>query len=313
MNLSRNIRLMTPARWAITLGLMLFATHYLSAQDVEKLYQKGIDAVHNAQMEEACETLKQVENLQPGYQEANVYMKMACRETKKLYDHEEEWFNQGVQLHNQGKFEDARQKFQSVIGIRIKNPKFRAQAQQYLKNIEARGNDEKLYQDGARFLRQGKFSEARANFSKLAEGNGPRAGDAKNMLAQVDKAESDAKNKPAVQPPTESAQKPSGESDLSLRAGLQAYFRGQYAEADTSLSDYLSNKGPKQQLAYFFRGASHSAQYFLSGEKDSQQKDLALQDFRALKNQGAQFQPPQTYVSPKILALYREAVGAPSP
>ncbi len=288
---------------------MLLAAGSLPAQDVEKLYQKGMDDVHNARMEDACEELKQVESLQPGYQQAGVYMKVACRETTKLYEHEQENYNQGVQLFNQGKYEDAKQAFQNTLKLRIKNPKYRAQAQQYLDQINSRQTDDRVYEDAVRLFKQGKLSAAHAALAKLAAGNGAHANDAKTLLAQVIKKESEPK---PSQPQQETAQQTPATSDESLRAGLQAYFRGEYSQAETSLSDYLTNKGAKQQLAYFFRGASHSAQYFLSGEKDSQEKNLALQDFRDLKRLAASFQPPEGYVSPKILALYREAVGAPA-
>jgi len=307
---------MIPARVALALAILVFAAESLSAQDVEQLYQKGVSEYNNVQMEDACETLKQVESLKPGYQQAGVYVKVACRQAAKLYELEKDNFDKGIQFFNQGKYDDAQQAFQNVLKARVKSPKFRAQAQQYLAQIEARGNDEKLFQDAARLLKQNKFSEARANFSKLAQGNGPRAGDAKNMLAQVDDAERKhqqeleaAKNQPAT-PPSQPA---TVSGDESLRAGLTAFFNGEYGHAEHSLSDYLTGKGSKQQLAYFFRGAAHSALFFLSGEKENKEKSLALEDFRALKGQGGQFQPPTSYVSPKILAVYREAVGAPTP
>ncbi len=296
---------------ALALGVFMPAAPRLSAQDVEPLYQKGIAEFNSAHVEDACDTLKQVESLKPGYQQVTAYMKMACSQVPKLYQLEQDNYNQGVKLFNEGKYEDARQAFQNVIKARVKNPKYRAQAQQYVDQINARQGDEKLFQDAARALKQNKFSEARADFSKLAQAGGPRAGDAKNMLPQVDEAERNyqqAKKNQISEPPKE----PPATSDQSLRAGLQAYFNGEYEHAENSLTDYLSTHGPKQQLAFFFRGASHSAQYFLSGEKDSQEKELAMQDFRALKGQATPFQPPKRYVSPKILALYDAAVGASS-
>ena len=318
-NLSRSIKSGYPSRVALALGLLAFAAGGLFAQDVEQLYQKGVNEYNNVQMEDACETLKQVENLKPGYQQAAVYMKVACRQAARLYEHEEDLFKQGTNLYKQGKYEDAKQAFQNVLKVRVKNPKYRSRTQQYLTQIEARENDEKIFQDATRLLRQSKFSEARVAFSKLAQGNGPRAGDAKNMLAQVDEAERKrkqeveaAKNQPATQP-SQPAQPAAGTGDESLRAGLTAYFNGDYDHAEHSLSDYLTGKGSKQQLAHFFRGAAHSAMFFLSGEKQSKEKSLALEDFRALKGEGAKFQPPTSYVSPKILAIYREAVGAPTP
>jgi hypothetical protein len=99
--------------------------------------------------------------------------------------------------------------------------------------------------------------------------------------------------------------------EQTLRAGLRAYFEGNLDRAEQDLSEYLNNNSPKQALAYFFRGAARSTRFLLSGEKDVQQKELAVADFRALKERGAHFQPPQKFVSPKVLALYTEAAGAP--
>jgi tetratricopeptide (TPR) repeat protein len=307
----------SPSRVVLALGLLVFAAGSLSAQDVEQLYQKGVAEFNSAHMENACETLKQVESQKPGYQQVGVYSKMACSQVPKLYQLEEDNYNKGVQFFNQNKLEDAKQVFRNVVNpkVPLNHPKYRAQAQQYLTQIEARENDEQLFQEATRLLKQNKFSDARAGFSKLAQGSGPRAGDAKNMLAQVDEAERKreaAKNQPAA-PPSQPSQPEAGSGDESLRAGLTAYFNGDYDHAEHSLSDYLTGQGSKQQLAHFFRGAAHSAMFFLSGEKESKEKSLALEDFRALKGPAGQFQAPTSYISPKIVAIYREAVGAQAP
>jgi outer membrane protein assembly factor BamD (BamD/ComL family) len=287
---------------------LLLAAGSLSAQDVDQLYQKGLAEFNSAHAENACDIMKQVQSMKPGYQQAAVYQKMACKDVPKLYQLEEDNYNQGVQYFNEGKYEDAKQAFRNVLNPRVplNHAKYRAQAQQYLEQINARLNDEKLYQEAARYFRQGKYSEASADLTKLINGNGPRAGEAKKLLAEVETAEKNPHPKPPPLP-----QPALAANEESLRAGLTAYFNGDYPHAENSLSDYLAGKGPKQQLAYFFRGAAHSAQFFLSGEKESKEKDAALQDFRALKGQAAKFQPPEGYISPKILALYRQAVGAP--
>ena len=97
-----------------------------------------------------------------------------------------------------------------------------------------------------------------------------------------------------------------------LREGLEAYFQGKYDEAEQDLGQYVDNHGRKLALAYFFRGAVHASRYYLSGERDAHQKELALVDFRTLQKEPRQFQPPKEYVSPKILSLYAEAAGAHS-
>jgi outer membrane protein assembly factor BamD (BamD/ComL family) len=98
-----------------------------------------------------------------------------------------------------------------------------------------------------------------------------------------------------------------------LRLGLEAYFAGKYDEAEQQLGAYVANHGRKIALAYFFRGATRASRYFLSGERDTQQRDLAMADFRALKNDSRQFQPPKQYVSPKILSLYSQSASGSSP
>ncbi len=95
-----------------------------------------------------------------------------------------------------------------------------------------------------------------------------------------------------------------------LRAGLHEYFEGKFDDAERDLSDYLNKNGSKRALAFFFRGATRSTRYYLSGQKDQPQKDLALADFRALKEHAAQFDPPKKFVSPQILAIYNEATPA---
>jgi tetratricopeptide (TPR) repeat protein len=95
------------------------------------------------------------------------------------------------------------------------------------------------------------------------------------------------------------------QAEQALRTGLQAYFEGRWDDAERGLSQYLEGNGRKRGLALFFRGATRSTRYFLSGEKDAQQKELAQADFRAVGEASRNFRAPERYVSPKILDLYR--------
>jgi len=348
------------------------------AQDVEQRYQQAIELFNKPDMEGACELLQQIE---PGYKQTKMYMNMACSQVKRLITMEENLFNEGVQAFNQGDYSSAKQKFEQAAKVALRNPRHRSDISRFLKQIDARENEERLFQEGVKAFNERRYSEAQSRLSQVAQGGGPKAAEARNYLAQVQAelrkqaaaAETNrlfddgvrlmnaGKNADALtnfekvvqaggpnaaaaqayihrlrQPPPEPVKKavappkPSGRtaepqvartppvqtptpvaSERTLRAGLQAYFQGDLEEAERSLSDYLNNNGQKQALAYFFRGAAHSTRYFLSGETDSQQKEMAVNDFRALKQRAGQFQPPQEYVSPKILALYSEAVGAP--
>ena len=303
------------------------------AQDVEQRYQQAVDLFNNAKMEESCDLLQAIEKESPGYKQTKTYLNAACNQVKRMVKMEEDLFNEGVQFVNQGRYDDAKQKFDQASKIPLKNPRYRSQIQRYQREIEGRQNEERQFQEAVKLFDAGKYREAQARFSPVAQGGGARAGDARNYLARVEGAlRQQLSAKPAAGPSvataaplrsspqpgpregspstTGPATTPSANEQL-LRLGLQAYFDGKLDEAERALSDYLNNHGSKPALALFFRGASQGTRYFLSGEKDTRRKDLAEADFRSLKEHAARFQPPQKFVSPKILALYSEAVGAP--
>jgi hypothetical protein len=246
-------------------------------------------------------------------------------------ENEERLFQEGVRAFNEKRYLDAQSRLSQVA--QGGGPKA-AQARNYLTQVQgelrkqaAAAETNKLFDDGVRLMNAGKNADALTNFEKVVQAGGPNAAAAQTYiqrLRQISQAppprptpekKEVAVVKPPVKPPEPEPTKPSTEkpaaTEQTLRAGLQAYFQGNLEEAERSLSAYLSHNGQKQALAYFFRGAAHSTRYFLSGETDSQQKELAVADFRAVKQRAGQFQPPQKYVSPKILEFYSEAVGAP--
>jgi tetratricopeptide (TPR) repeat protein len=374
--------------WALAVAgsalavFLLLGVSPAAAQDVEQRYQQAVEFFNSARMEDACELLQQVDRETPGYKQTKTYMNAACSQVKRMVTMEENLFNEGVQFFNQGRYDDAKQKFEQAAKIPLKNPKYRSQVSRYLRDMESRQNEERLFQEGVRLFNEGKYSEAQSRLNQVAQGGGPKAADARSYLGRIEEAlrrqgaeeeinklfnagvqlfnagryanaltnfETVAKaggprageartylqrieqasraQQPPKQPPKEVAvtKLPGPEpkttpqpetlkpvaSEQTLRAGLRAYFEGNIDRAEQDLSEYLSSNGPKQALAYFFRGAARSTRFLLSGEKDVQQKELAVADFRALKERGARFQPPQKFVSPKILALYTEAVGPP--
>jgi tetratricopeptide (TPR) repeat protein len=336
-----------------------------SAQDtLEQTYQQALDSFNNAKMEDACELFRQVEKEKPGYKQTKTYLKTSCDQVNRMIEMENDLFSEGVQFFNQGRFDDAKQKFDQASKIQLKNAKHRSEANRYIKEADSRLAEIRTLQEGIKLFDDGDYAAAQERFSQVAQGGGPkveeargyqkrieeavgrifnegvqrfkagnyagarsefdrvakmggsRASEAGSYLQQISKLQSQA----AVTPKPESAGKEPGPAtsgadsgtnagEQTLRAGLQAYFEGREDDAERFLSDYISNRGQKQALAYFFRGAAHSTRYFLSGEKDSPQKDLAKADFRAVRNQAGAFQPPEKLVPPKILSLYSEAIG----
>jgi len=460
-------------------------------ESLEKRYERAIEAFNSAKMEDACELLQQIEKEKPGYRETRTYLNPACKEADRARGMEKQLFDEGVQLFNQGNYDDAQQKFKQAQGIPLKTPRYRDQVNKYLADIDARLGEDKLFSEAVKLFTDGNDTEARSRFNQIVRGggakaaearaylqrledrreesafnegvrllqggdyagarsrlqevvglNGKRKAEAERYLAQLEQGEreqrsfnegerafnqkrysdaqasfrqvagmngnrkaeaerylnrietavqEDAAFKAGVQKFTQNdfdgarsefqkvinmkgalasdariyltkidargqdprevakqfvtdAQVAMGRKDYRaaveklsaataldpnnrdarrllaesqqlaeeapLRSGLQAYFEGKYDEAERLLSDYLNNHGKKQALAYFFRGATRSARYFLSGEKDASQKQRAQEDFRAAQKDNRRFRPPEKYVSPKVLALYAEVAPA---
>ena len=460
-------------------------------ESLEKRYERAIEAFNSAKMEDACELLQQIEKEKPGYRETRTYLNPACKEADRARGMEKQLFDEGVQLFNQGNYDDAQQKFKQAQGIPLKTPRYRDQVNKYLADIDARLGEDKLFSEAVKLFTDGNDTEARSRFNQIVRGggakaaeartylqrleerreesafnegvrllqggdysgarsrlqevvglNGKRKAEAERYLAQLEQGEreqrafnegerafnqkrypdaqasfrqvagmngsrkgeaerylnrietavqEDAAFKAGVQKFTQNdfdgarseflkvinlkgalandariyltkidargqdprevakqfvtdAQTAMGRKDYRaaveklaaataldpnnrdarrllaesqqlaeeapLRSGLQAYFEGKYDEAERQLNDYLNNNGKKQALAYFFRGATRSARYFLSGEKDASQKQRAQEDFRAVQKDNRRFRPPEKYVSPKVLALYAEVAPA---
>jgi tetratricopeptide (TPR) repeat protein len=388
MNYCRNIDLRGSLACGCLAALLMAGARPVYAQDIESRYQQGVDLFNNARMEEACEVLQEVEKEKPGYKQIKTYLNPACSQAKRLVKMEEDLFNEGVQFFNQGRYDDAKLKFDQASKIRLKNPRYRTQISRYLRDIEGRQNEERQFQEAVKLFDAGKYSEAQTRFSSVAQGGGARAAEARNYLTRVGdalrqqraveetnklfndgvrlfntgkhaeaqanfekvvgaggpkaaqaraylqkleqmaRAQQAPPPKPAAGPSVAATTTPqpgsqggstsaagpgssTSANEQLLRLGLEAYFDGKFDEAERALTDYLDNHGSKPALALFFRGASQGTRYYLSGEKDTRRKDLAEADFRALKERAARFQPPDKYVSPKILALYSEAVHAP--
>jgi len=459
----------------IALALLLAAALAapLAAQEtLDQRYERAKSLFNSAKVEDACETFQQIEKEKPGYKDvASLYLKVCAQTIQSAYAMEEKLYKEGVDLMTAGRSDEARQKFEQAQGLTLKSPKYRTQITRYLKEMDDRDKEERLYQDAVRLMNEGKdaearrrfeeviqlggahsaearaslktleertkaagdaaaaaqaeesafnsavsafnggdYSTARSRFQEVVGMNGKRKGDAERYLRDIEsalrarqeednafqdavrkfdrkdwsgarsafqqvsgmngtrKGEADrylvrideaVKAEEALRKQVEAAkaagespqkavarlteeartalaaknyaqaieklrvaealdasnrevkrllaQATDAESDQLLRAGLQAFFDAKWDEAEKQLSSYLEKNGSKRGLAYFFRGATHSTRYFLSGEKEAQQKELAMADFRAVQSSQRGFKAPERYVSPKILDLYRSA------
>ena len=309
---------------------------------VDRLYKSEADLFHECEglfnqsppdypgAKQKCELAAKVPVKHPKYrsQISGYLSQIQSREN------EERLYQEGSKLFNEGNYSQAQSRLNQVAqagGSKAGEARaLLAKINEALGKQRAEEETNKLFNDGVQLFKAGNNAEAFYKFDQVAKGGGSKAGEARNYLQRIEQANRAAQQppkppagkevavvKPSPKPPEPEPAKPSTETpkpaatEQTLRAGLRAYFEGDVNAAERDLSDYLDNKGPKQALAHFFRGAARSTRYLLSGEQEAEQKKLAVEDFRAFKNQAARLQPPEKFVSPKILALYSEAVGAP--
>ena len=216
-------------------------------------------------------------------------------------------FEEAVRIFNRKRYSDAATSFQELIR---NGSGHAAEARAYLQKIDAIAKEE----SAAREQAKNKVAETGQDPKQVAkqfvvEAQGAiKSGQYVAALEKLKAAEILDPTNPETRPMLGQAQELADEQPL--RQGLAAYFQGNYSEAEQQLGAYADSRGSKMLLARFFRGATHASRYFLSGEQDIQQKDLALADFRTLPKSPQQFQPPKQYVPPKILSLYMQAIGA---
>jgi len=220
---------------------------------------------------------------------------------------EDHAFEDAVKAFQGKRYAEAQTQFQGVVQ---KGGPHAGEAQSYLQRINAAMKEESSVQEQAKKrladsgqnpkqVAQQFTSEAR---TALASGQYVAAVEKLRAAEVLDPANSE------IHSLLTQAQEKA--SEQPLREGLKFYLQGNYDEAEQQLSTYIENSGPKLQLAYFFRGASHASRYFLSGTADASQKDLAFADFQALKKSPQAFKPPTNYVPSKILSLYTQATSA---
>jgi hypothetical protein len=125
------------------------------------------------------------------------------------------------------------------------------------------------------------------------------------VLAQ-DRGNAEAKQILADLPEEQVTASSASEEDPLLAAAIQQYYLGSYSDAVDNLKFYIFQKGRKQGLARFYLGATLATQYYLGGETNNQLLQDAKKKFQEAKGvQG--FNPPEKYVSPKIMKLFQTA------
>jgi outer membrane protein assembly factor BamD (BamD/ComL family) len=282
----------------------------------EILYQQAVQMFNEGRDAEASIQFGQIEQAKgTRADDARSYLERIKQRRedavrKKDAESDQQAFAEAARAFNEKRYLNAKARFQALIQTGSPHT---VEAQSYVQRIDAALREEAVVRENAkktvtesgkdpRQVAQQLIAEARADTSR---GQHAAAVDKLKMAEMLDPANHD------IARLLEAAQEMVDQEPLRL--GLEAYFAGNYDQAEQQLGLYVANRGRKIALAYFFRGATRASRYFLSGERDTQQRDLAVADFRASQKDARQFQPPKQYVSPKIISLYSQSAGGNSP
>ncbi len=315
-------RLMVPACAA---SKKLYEGEQTRASQCSDLYQKGQFDDAKAACQTALDISKKLQH--PQYRDRVVQILKAidanAAESARAGQKQQQCakiFQDATALASLGRAEEARDRFSQVVQMgcsqasdaQTRIGQIDAQLRSKLAGADREKRAEEAFSDCSRLYNSHDLRGAQGRCQEVVRLNGRNRAEAEKVLAKItQELANNAGGTPGG--PSGGKTPPPGPSEVSgnedlLRAGLRAYFNGDYADAETSLTRYLNSHGAKSALAYFFRGATHGSRYILSGEKESDQKSQALADFRDANIQRLASKPSEKFVSPKILALYQEAL-----
>jgi hypothetical protein len=173
-------------------------------------------------------------------------------------------------------------------------------AQHTLQDI---GNYTTGYAEAFKLEKAGKYKQALERYRALLKikADGPweisqKAARVQQLLKSAAEAKAQAAAAPVLSP-----------EDTGLAQGVHSFYRGEFQEAARKLATY-SGDGPKKALAVFYLGACELSLYYLapSDKAPKEMYERAVEHFRSARQLAPKFAPPEQYVSPRILKVFKE-------
>jgi hypothetical protein len=291
----------------LVLALALLSTVPLLAQ--EGTYQSARQAMVQGRTEEAIQGFCSLGQ----YKDAAGLCMQLRAQLANLNRQNEENFQNGIRAFQAGNYAQAQQYFEQVTG-----PRYEA-AQDYINaKIPA------AIKAGAKPPAQAGTAVPQVTqpivIAPSAKNTGtrtikPAERAAKPPVSPPVKAEARTEVPPAnltteapAKVPTATPASPAADLETVLADGIRNYYDADFTGAEAKLQQYLDAGGQRRGAAQFYLGASKLTRFYLAGA-NSEDKALladAKSAFRlASKVEG--FTAPETFVSPKIIDVYKNA------
>ncbi len=251
----------------------------------------------------------------PSYRDAAQQCTLYRSEAAKILRRYNQNFLEGVELMENGKLDQAESKFRSVkSGDRVES------AQRKLQEIQRLRKDQQ-----AAGMRNASgapvYAPNRSRLDKPAIGQGAYLEEAKRSIGRQDFVRARRILKAAMAqnlrsdeatsllqslPPEETGSSSAGEEDIALAAAIRDFYNGNFSDAEARLRSYRLANPKKPGLGNFYLGVTLMTQFYLSANPDPKSRIEALKLFKeAHETRG--FIPPESFVSPKIMKVYRAA------
>jgi len=272
-------------------------------QNIEKA-QQAVLLIGHKRYDEALAILRDIQNEDPEYTEITSLIRLAgslsgiaSPTLSKPDPAAAAEVAQGQKLLADGKYEEAR----SFLAKAAENHPKSQEIRQMLENcdyqldlIKIKERTKQQIVDAEAALKKKDFVRARVILERAKE-NDPKDAHIDELLERA--------GQQLGEPGTQTA-----DQIIMLDDGIRAFYRGDYPQSSGLLGQYVEEKGKNSAVAYFYLGASACADYFLTGAKEEDKKTKAREFFARSHRASAAFSPPKDWVSPKIIAMYKEAV-----
>jgi hypothetical protein len=173
------------------------------------------------------------------------------------------------------------------------------------KTLQDIGNYTTGYAEAFKLEKSGKYKQALERYRALLKikADGPwEVAQKAARMQQLLRAAAEAKAQPAAPVLTP--------EDTGLAQGVDSFYHGEFQEAASKLATY-SGDGPKKALAIFYLGACELSLYYLapSDTAPKEMYDRAVEHFRSARQLAPKFTPPEQYISPRILKVFKETAS----
>jgi len=276
---------------------------------VEKKYNEGIAFFNQKDYETAINRFEEIKKQNPEYPKVDDYINRAQNALDKITRDEArglaarersqkigQLMGGGVNLFNQNKLDEAEIKFSNVLKLAANH----SEAINYLDKIKQRSqeNIDKVFRSAVDLYNQNKWDEARDEFRRVLQLAGNHGKSVNYLKIIKERLDRDLKQ----------TSSPASDLERSVRAGIIAFFQGNYDQAINQLEQATRDDNDTAHV-HAFLACAYATQYFLQNEKEKKLYNLAITKFQKALELNPDYGLDDKFISPRIIAMFNEKMS----